>query len=491
MLSSYALGILFLVIVSLLWTACSMVVQHLYNDMSFDSPFLIVYIGTSLFSVFLPSRLGYERWGHRCLVRLKRWRRRHRVDEVEYDGDQDNGEEEDVVIIPWRNHYAGGGGEVAVLMPSSSTVENDNGRAFEISDVAEDDCQNEPPMSSGGNDASSLLLSHLDHLSMASRVAPLWFLSNYSYAVSLRWTSISSSTVLASMGSIFAFGFATCTRYGDERVTRWKVVGVTLCFMGGVATAWTDVGASSDDGDDGDNNGLRRMEKDSSVRSLLGDLAGLFSAMGYGAYTVLLRHLCPKDEDRMSMQLLFGYVGLLNMISLFPVAIWLVVSSQSSEDGISPSPGLSPEDGADDGIATTTTTTLTWTIFLFLILKGLLDNVISDYLWARAVILTSATVASVGLGLTIPMAFVADSIMGNTEEKRHLGDVLGAMCVLFGFVFVNIDGEEKGTEEEDDDSEGGDAGTSGVAGVVHRDAEIRPGVLSRAHTFGIDGQIDR
>ena len=35
-------------------------------------------------------------------------------------------------------------------------------------------------------------------------------------------------------------------------------------------------------------------------------------------------------------------------------------------------------------------------IFLFLILKGLLDNVISYYLWARAVILTSATVASGG-----------------------------------------------------------------------------------------------
>ena len=115
-----------------------------------------------------------------------------------------------MVIIPWRNHHAGGGGEVAVLMPSSSTVENDNGRAFEISDGMEDDCHNEPRMSSGGNDAPSLLLSHLDH--------------------------------------------------------------------------------------------------------------------------------------------------------------------QSSEDGISSSPGLLPKDGADDGIAPTTTTTLTWTIFLFLILKGLLDN---------------------------------------------------------------------------------------------------------------------
>ncbi len=122
---------------------------------------------------------------------------------------------------------------VAVLMPSSSTVENDNGCAFKISDGVEDDCHNEPPLLSGGNDASSLLLSHLDHLSMTTCVVPLWFLSNYLYAVSLWWTSISSSMVLASMGSIFAFGFATCTRYGDERVTRWKVVGMTLCFMGG------------------------------------------------------------------------------------------------------------------------------------------------------------------------------------------------------------------------------------------------------------------
>ena len=118
-------------------------------------------------------------------------------------------------------------------MPSSSTVENDNGRAFNISDGVEDDCHNEPPMSLGGNEVSSLLLSHLDHLSMATRMAPLWFLSNYLYAVSLWWMSISSLMVLVSMGSIFTFGFATCTRYSDERVTRWKVVGMTLCFMGG------------------------------------------------------------------------------------------------------------------------------------------------------------------------------------------------------------------------------------------------------------------
>jgi solute carrier family 35 protein F5 len=205
----------------------------------------------------------------------------------------------------------------------------------------------------------------------------------------------------------------------------------------------------------------------------MGDIAGLLSAVGYGAYTVLLRHLCPKEEDRMSMQLLFGYVGLLNMIILFPVAIFLL-SPTPSRDHAPPEYG--PDDAATaDG--STATTTLTWTILLFLILKGLLDNVISDYLWARAVILTSATVASVGLGLTIPMAFVADSIMGDPDVERHLGDVLGAVCVLFGFVFVNIGGEE-GTEG----AGGGayvesmeDDGSFDVASAVD-DAENRPGI---------------
>ncbi len=133
-------------------------------------------------------------------------------------------------------------------MSSSLTVENDiNGRrAFEVSsDGMEDDNRRgreppaPPPSDDGNNDdvddapPPPLLLSHLDHLLMASRVAPLWFLSNYSYAVSLRWMSITSLTVLALMGSVFAFAFATCTRYGGKRATGWKVAGVALCFAGG------------------------------------------------------------------------------------------------------------------------------------------------------------------------------------------------------------------------------------------------------------------
>mmetsp|Transcript_15588 Transcript_15588/g.25308 ORF Transcript_15588/g.25308 Transcript_15588/m.25308 type:complete len:298 (-) Transcript_15588:86-979(-) len=281
------------------------------------------------------------------------------------------------------------------------------------------------------------------------------------------------------MGSIFAFGFATCSRFGDEKVTKGKLMGVALCFLGGVATTWTDVGSDNGSGADGNDGGaedLRHLRylrhsasshlphisdlaNDSSILTLLGDLAGFFSAIGYGGYTVMIRHLCPKDEDRMSMQLLFGYIGLWNMVLLLPMAIWVALSPNDDNDG---SQNIHPESASewespssDDTI--TIHTTLTWSIFLFLLLKGLLDNVVSDYLWARAVILTSATVASVGVGLTIPMAFVADWVMGNYNGTQA-GDVWAAILVLLGFVFVNMnvfgekgdDGEELEVNFEED-----------------------------------------
>jgi len=388
-----------------------------------------------------------------------------------------------VVVIPWKNCNRRGDES-----PEELETFNNN-RSNRFHDDTSDRTPNsyEPPIQTSTS-TSNHILSHLEHISMSKTIAPLWFLSNYFYAISLQYTSIASSTVLASMGSIFTFLFATCSKYGDEKVTKYKLVGVVLCFCGGVATAWTDVNGSGSselttviDTEDGSTR-IRRIllphiitniEQSESVQSLLGDIAGLLSAIGYGAYTVLIRNVCPKDESRMSMQLLFGYIGLLNMIVLCPFAIWIIVSSgsndsQEEEEVDSMDQIEDPSTTTED--QTTTTTTLTGTIFLFLILKGLLDNVLSDYLWARAVILTSATVASVGVGLTIPMAFIADYIMGNYTDNGssgsiEVGDVLGALFVLGGFAFVNMNHElgdrsSSGSSSGGIDEEGYDFGDS-------------------------------
>lgn len=69
---------------------------------------------------------------------------------------------------------------------------------------------------------------------------------------------------------------------------------------------------------------------------------------------------------------------------------------------------------------------------------GLLDNVLSDYLWAKAVLLTTTTVATAGLTIQVPLAAVVDSLMGNAP---HLIDYLGAVAVMIGFAGINIPSE--------------------------------------------------
>jgi len=69
------------------------------------------------------------------------------------------------------------------------------------------------------------------------------------------------------------------------------------------------------------------------------------------------------------------------------------------------------------------------------------DNVLSEYLWAMAVLLTSPSVATVGLSLTVPLAMLSDLLL--PEEwlvDPHSPDafsVAAAIAVVAGFVAIN------------------------------------------------------
>ena len=78
-----------------------------------------------------------------------------------------------------------------------------------------------------------------DHLRAALQIAPVWFVANWTYNASLAYTSITSSTVLASTGSLFTFLFAVWSR--DEAFSGIKCAGVLLGVAGSVLTAWQDV----------------------------------------------------------------------------------------------------------------------------------------------------------------------------------------------------------------------------------------------------------
>ena len=545
MTPSYALGLLFIFLVSVIWAASSVLVQHLYRDLDFDSPFVLTYVSVSLFVVFLPGVLIWERLGQWGRWFQRRWRRGplwHRQSRRAYgpddvrgggEGENEEGrlvhggsegrapdsgdvwvEDHDRNYVRWRNPEdyepaadkaeggrgrCDGGFEDAVLEGNL-----DIGRPFQSRDGRTSTTEVVAAAVDGSlrpfeQRSRPHLLSHVDHIRISLRIAPVWFFSNYFYNISLKYTSISSSTVLSSTGSLFTFLFAALV--GDERVTWYKLAGVVLCFAGSVITGLGDaakqggVGGGHDDDDDGSPFGSGGGGG-GLPRSLWGDLAGLTAAIGYGAYSVLLRISCPKDESRMSMGLMLGYVGLMNGLGLMPVVIKVLVIDEAC-----PTPTPSSGDGggemdefaspADDNVAvwTAVTTTaaddndnndgatfacvqtLTLTILSCLLLKALFDDVLSDYLWARAVVMTSATVATVGLGLTVPLAFLSDWALGRGEDLKSIGRILGAVGVLAGFILVNCgEGEGESGEQE----KGGETDSHNVGGAAHsggREAE--------------------
>ena len=65
----------------------------------------------------------------------------------------------------------------------------------------------------------------------------------------------------------------------------------------------------------------------------------------------------------------------------------------------------------------------------------MLDNVLSDYLWAKAILLTTTTVATAGLTIQVPIAALVDTLTGHAPQ---LLNYIGAAAVLVGFAGINI-----------------------------------------------------
>jgi hypothetical protein len=65
-----------------------------------------------------------------------------------------------------------------------------------------------------------------------------------------------------------------------------------------------------------------------------------------------------------------------------------------------------------------------------------MSELASDYLWARtSVVLTLPMVATIGFGLTIPLAFVTDVFMGR-ENVFNFESLVGALAVSTGILIL-------------------------------------------------------
>ena len=168
-----------------------------------------------------------------------------------------------------------------------------------------------------------------------------------------------------------------------------------LCVLGNVSTIWQDSVTNA---------------QHAFRYAWLGDLCSSIGALMYALYTTRLAYFAPND-DQISMPLFFGLLGVINMVLLFPVVAGLHYSGIKSLSGV-------------DG-----------TIFGLLFLKGLFDNVLSDYPWAKAILLISPTVANIGCSLTVPMAIGSDFIMHGIHPTAIT--IFSAILILSSFLVTS------------------------------------------------------
>jgi solute carrier family 35 protein F5 len=227
-------------------------------------------------------------------------------------------------------------------------------------------------------------------------VCPLWFLAQGSYNWSLGGTSVSSSTVLSTTSCVFTFALSLLFL---KESFRWsKLLGVVVTLAGAALVAYSD-----------------RTAPDEGANVWWGDALALFSAVMYALYTTAIRRLVPDGSD-ISMNAFFGFLGLFNSLLLSPVVGILHATKVEVVSGVPAS------------------------FIGLLLLKGLFDNVLSDLLWARAIQLTSPTVATVALSLTIPIAMLSDLVLHSIVPAALV--IVGAVAVAGGFVLstVSLDG---------------------------------------------------
>ncbi|KAI3915621.1 hypothetical protein MKX01_015446 [Papaver californicum] len=390
----WGLGITYILAVATIWIAASFVVQSVVD--SGVSPFLITYICNSLFVVYIPV-FEISRYFEDSAVNFRFWGSRNNKNDVEILG-----ESEQVVLL----------GETSLSKQSESLEHEENPknlrpelynseRALSVEDSVS------IPASSGIPNVFEIDNQQLDEKRRWTRyrmarvsllICPFWFLAQLTFNLSLKYTTVTSNTVLSSASSLFTFLVALL--FLGEKFTWVKLISVLLCMTGTIIVSLGD-----------SQSGLSGI----ASRPLLGDLLALVSSGFYAVYITLIRKQLPDEDDdksgRASMAQFLGYLGLFNLLLFLPIALLLNFTK------------LEPFHA------------LSWQQFGLVIGKGLLDNVLSDYLWAKAVLLTTTTVATAGLTIQVPLAAVVDSMTGNAP---HLLDYIGAAAVMVGFAGINV-----------------------------------------------------
>ncbi|KAG9068551.1 hypothetical protein KI688_010826 [Linnemannia hyalina] len=386
----YTIGILALLSVVCIWVSSSFLMNNIFAGQNYNKPFFVTYVNTASFSFYLLGPL-FHHWRESCAGGLGRgyfWTRFLSRSEKQMSTVTEESSKQPSSNTRTYGTMGQPGSGIVVGTPSSGAGASQSDAASTLEEggslaLAQDD---QP-------------LTHREIAELSFTFCILWFAANWATNASLAYTTVASSTILASMSGFFTLAIGAILK--TESFSTLKLLAVCASVAGVALVSESDRSETND----------LLLDPKAPIAPLFGDFLALISALFYGCYTVLLK-VKIQSESRVNMSLFFGFVGLFNLVLLWPMF------------GVLHWTGIEPFELPAD-------TKIVWMIGI----NAIVGTFVSDYLWLLSMLMTSPLVVTLGLSLTIPLALLGDVV----GYGRVLGAAywVGAGLVLAGFFGVN------------------------------------------------------
>ncbi|EFA81910.1 hypothetical protein PPL_05142 [Heterostelium album PN500] len=393
----HIIGAICVLIVVFLWVFSSILTQIIFTEESFDKPFFLTYFNTSIFSFYLFGfAIKWKKWtsipisdnnGNRVLDTSVL------QSSASMSLINDNDEDQLNAIDDHSGSIQSSSSLSPPLQPTSfrdSIDQMQNKQQIQV-DINKSRLRNSNNSNTINNNINNKPHSLKSIIKISAILCPIWFAANYTYNISLDITSVSSNTILSSLSGVFSLFISIFLKV--DKFSIEKLLSTLISLSGIVLVSYSDI--SSENGHD----------------TVIGDLLAVVGAFLYGFYCTMIKKLVIS-EDLLPMPMMFGFVGLINLLILWPG--FLILNAIGFETFELPN----------------------IRVFLFLLFNGVFGSFISDLIESYSVVLTSPVINTIGLSLSIPLAMISDFI----RKGKMFGwmYIIGSILVVIGFLLANL-----------------------------------------------------
>lgn len=392
-LQKLLLGIAILILVDILWVSSSELTKYLYKDEQYDKPFFCTYFKTSMFTFYLLVIGLIAPWKETCGRSGNYSTMDQSIEDENYYSNHNS--LSDPSFIPIRNAPPTKEGT-----PVSGTESDDSSiRSVRFSKMAE-------VREMSAHEATDALMSRLSYTASirirrqkshhktartALMFCILWFLANYLFQLSLELSETAMVTLLSSSSSFFTLILAAFfPSASGDKFTYSKFVAVIINIVGVVMVTISDITES---------------------KFSRGIILSLLSAFFYASYLVFVKRK-SDTEEKIDIPLFFGFVGLFNLLLMWPV--FFVLNLLQIETFELPNHRQ----------------------FAVLFLNGFIGTVLSEALWLWGCFLTSSLVGTLTMSLQIPLSMLFDFLL-----KRKIYDPMfyfGSIPIFLAVTLVAL-----------------------------------------------------